>query len=297
MSIDQQQQQSPFLSAAICGAGSMGRGIALSALMAGFRVVLYELQSKTIHQATEYIYGQLRKSVDKGRMTDDEANVAFGRLCTTEKITDVAGCEIIIEAIIENANAKEELFREIEEIGIDESAVMATNTSSLPISFLGAKRKAPERFVGLHFFNPANIMRLVEVVRGSHTSEKTVLRVAEFARTLGKTPVIVRDVPGFIVNRTARNYYNEAMRVALEGAAQHDQIDRIMKAIGFKMGPFELMDLIGNDVNLEVTKSIWGQYFSEPRFAPSTMQQEAVDAGNYGRKTGRGFYQYSPDGQ
>lgn len=291
------QPKSTFSSVAVCGAGSMGRGIALAALTSGFRVILYELQSKTLHQATEYIGDQLRKSIAKGRMTDEEAENALDRFCATEKITDVISCEIIIEAIIEDIAAKEELFQEIEEIGISETVILATNTSSLPISILGAKRKAPERFVGLHFFNPANIMKLVEVVRGAHTDEETLLRATEFARALGKTPATARDVPGFIVNRTARNYYNEAMRIAVEGAAQPAQIDRIMKAIGFKMGPFELMDLIGNDVNLEVTKSVWGQYFNEPRFAPSTMQQETVTAGNYGRKTGRGFYQYSPDGR
>jgi 3-hydroxybutyryl-CoA dehydrogenase len=275
----------------------MGRGIALAALTSGFRVVLYELQSKTLHQATEYIGEQLRKSIAKGRISHDEAKNALGRLCATEKIADAVGCEIIIEAIIEDIAAKEDLFQEIEESGISETVILATNTSSLPVSLLGAKRKSPQRFIGLHFFNPANIMKLVEVVRGARTDEETTQHAAEFARALGKTPAIVRDVPGFIVNRTARNYYNEAMRIAVEGAAQPEQIDRIMKAAGFKMGPFELMDLIGNDVNLEVTKSVWEQYFKEPRFAPSIMQQEAVDAGNYGRKTGRGFYQYSPDGQ
>lgn len=286
---------SPFSSVAVIGAGTMGRGIALAALAAGFPVALYELQPAALHKATEFIAAQLKKSVEKGRMTADEAAAALKRLRPTEKMADVAAAELIIEAIVEQTEAKEEVFREIEAFGTSATTVIATNTSSLPVSMLAARRTAPERFVGLHFFNPANIMKLVEVVRGARTDETTVARAVEFARNVDKTPVVVRDVPGFIVNRVARNFYNEAMRIATECAAPPEQIDRILKSAGFKMGPFELMDVIGNDVNLEVTKSVAAQYFHEPRFAPSTMQQEAVYAGNFGRKTGRGFYQYSGD--
>lgn len=275
----------------------MGRGIALSAITAGFPVALYEVYPAVLHKATEFIAGQLKKNVEKGRMTEAEAIATQKLLHTTERMADVADAELIIEAIIEQTEIKEELFQEIEAAGISSTTVIASNTSSLPVSNLAVRRKSPERFVGLHFFNPANIMKLVEVIRGTLTNDETVRRVSGFAVELGKTPVIARDVPGFIVNRVARNYYNEAMRIATEGAATPEQIDRLMRGAGFKMGPFELMDLIGNDVNLEVTKSVAAQYFNEPRFTPSTMQQEIVYAGNYGRKTGRGFYDYSNSGK
>lgn len=286
-----------FSSVAVCGAGTMGRGIALAAISAGFSVVLYEVYPAVLHKALTFIDEQLRKSVEKGRMTEAEAATTKNLLHPTEKMADVAEAELIIEAIIEQTEIKEELFSEIEAAGISATAVIASNTSSLPVSSLATRRKSPERFVGLHFFNPANIMKLVEVVRGARTSDETIRRVSEFARQVGKTPVITRDVPGFIVNRVARNYYNEAMRIATEGIATPEQIDRLMQSIGFKMGPFKLMDLIGNDVNLEVTKSVATQYFGEPRFTPSTMQQEIVFAGNYGAKTGRGFYDYSGNGK
>jgi 3-hydroxybutyryl-CoA dehydrogenase len=201
-----------------------------------------------------------------------------------------------VEAIIENRSAKQELFRALESLGISPQTIIASNTSSISIAALASVLHHPERCIGLHFFNPAHVMRLVEVVRSARTSEQTLQRALDFVQRLGKTPVVVRDIPGFIVNRVARNYYNEALRIVVEGVAEVEQVDRLLRGAGFPMGPFELMDLIGLDVNLEVTRSIYEQHFYEPRFAPSVLQQQYVDAGLLGRKTGRGFYPYDSNG-
>jgi 3-hydroxybutyryl-CoA dehydrogenase len=201
-----------------------------------------------------------------------------------------------VEAIVENRSAKQELFRALESLGISPQTIIASNTSSISIAALASVLHHPERCIGLHFFNPAHVMRLVEVVRSARTSEQTLQRALDFVQRLGKTPVVVRDIPGFIVNRVARNYYNEALRIVVEGVAEVEQVDRLLRGAGFPMGPFELMDLIGLDVNLEVTRSIYEQHFYEPRFAPSVLQQQYVDAGLLGRKTGRGFYPYDSNG-
>lgn len=277
----------------ICGAGTMGRGIAIACLQSGHSVVLFDLNEEATKKAHEYIASQLLKAVEKNKMTKEDADACMNRLLATTAISDAAGGEFIIEAIIEKPEIKNQLFRSLENAGLAEDAILATNTSSLSVNQLGSKLRKPENFVGLHFFNPANLMKLVEIVSSRQTSPETLERSVAFIKGLGKTAVIAKDVPGFIVNRVARNYYNEAMKIATEHAAEPEQIDRIMKSLGFKMGPFELMDLIGNDVNLEVTKSVYEQYFHESRFTPSNMQQEIVNAGMFGRKTGKGFHDYS----
>jgi len=172
---------------------------------------------------------------------------------------------------------------------------LATNTSSIAITALTASLQHPERFVGLHFFNPAHIMKLVEVIKGQRTAQSVVDDAFAFAKSLGKSPVVASDVPGFIVNRVARNFYNEPQRIVMERCATIEQVDTLMTSLGFKMGPFQLMDLIGVDVNLDVTTSQWQQFYNEPRFAPSLLQRQYVDAGNHGRKSGHGFYDYSPN--
>jgi 3-hydroxybutyryl-CoA dehydrogenase len=277
----------------ICGAGTMGRGIALACLQAGHSVVIFDLSETATVKAQEYIAAQLTKSVEKQKITQENADLYMKRLRCSTSIADAATGEFIIEAIIEKPEVKFELFASLEGAGLTDTAILATNTSSLSVNLLGSKLRKPENFVGLHFFNPANLMKLVEIVRSRQTSDETVERSQKFMKELSKTAVIAKDVPGFIVNRVARNYYNEAMKIATEHAAEPEQIDKIMKSLGFKMGPFELMDLIGNDVNLEVTKSVYEQYFNEARFTPSTMQQEIVNAGMFGRKTGKGFHDYS----
>lgn len=277
----------------ICGAGTMGRGIAIACLQAEHSVVLFDLNEAATQKAHEYINSQLLKAVEKNKMTKENAEACITRLKAATSIADAARGEFIIEAIIEKPEVKFELFASLENAGLADNAILATNTSSLSVNLLGSKLRKPQNFVGLHFFNPANLMKLVEIVRSRHTSEETLERSVSFIKALGKTAVIAKDVPGFIVNRVARNYYNEAMKIATENASEPEQIDRIMKSLGFKMGPFELMDLIGNDVNLEVTKSVYEQYFHEARFTPSNMQQEIVNAGLYGRKTGKGFHDYT----
>ncbi|MES2766419.1 MAG: 3-hydroxyacyl-CoA dehydrogenase NAD-binding domain-containing protein [Bacteroidota bacterium] len=284
-----------FKKIGVIGAGTMGRGIALSCIQAKYETIVFDIQESNTKTAQDYIFTQLLKAVEKGKSTNEDATAAKNLLKMSNDIGDLAGCDLVIEAIIEDYSVKNEVFEGLELVGISDSAVIATNTSSLSVNALAASLKNPERFVGLHFFNPAHIMKLVEIVQGARTSDAVVERCVDFIKSLGKSPVIAKDVPGFIVNRVARNYYNEAMRIATEGIAEPGQIDRLMKSVGFKMGPFELMDLIGNDVNLEVTKSVWAQYFNEPRFAPSLMQQQVVNAKTFGKKSGRGFYDYAEE--
>lgn len=276
---------------AICGAGTMGRGIALSSLLGDHAVIMTDQNGPALDQASAYIAKQLQSSVDKGRITAEQQTAMLSRLRTTTDLQDVSDADLVIEAIVERLEVKHELFRALESI-CRPTCILSSNTSSISISALARCLVDPSRFVGLHFFNPAHIMKLVEVVSGMLTSADVIETVTEFARGLGKTTVLAKDAPGFIVNRVARNFYNESQRIVMEGAATVEQTDRCMKALGFKMGPFELMDLIGVDVNLDVTTSMWGQLFYEPRFTPSLLQQQMVHGGLFGRKTGRGFYPY-----
>lgn len=275
----------------ICGAGTMGAGIAIAGIQAGYDVVLFDVKDDVVQKAHTYITDQIAKAVERGKLTQEQADAATGRVKTTTSLDDMAPCDIVIEAIIEDKDIKQQLFAALEE-RLAADAIIATNTSSIAVTSLAAELRHPERFAGMHFFNPAHIMKLVEVIRGARTSETTVERILELSRALGKSPAVAKDVPGFIVNRVARNFYNEAMRICMEGAASIEQVDTLMKGAGFKMGPFELMDLIGVDTNLQVTKSMWEQYFYEPRFAPSLMQEQYVQAKLWGRKTGEGFYRY-----
>lgn len=277
----------------ICGSGTMGRGIALVSILSGHSAILFDKNQEALNQAKSFIDGQLKKSLDKGSIKNEQYEEYSKRCIFTGELSEqVSQADIVIEAIIESLEIKEDLFSSIEDSNLREDAILATNTSSLSVNVLSKKRKYPHNFIGLHFFNPAHIMKLVEIIKTPMTKEEVLNVALEFCRSINKVPVIAKDVPGFIVNRVARNYYNEAMRIATEHASNPQQIDTLMKSLGFKMGPFELMDLIGNDVNLEVTKSVAAQYFSEPRFTPSLMQQDIVNAGRYGRKSGAGFYDY-----
>ncbi len=275
----------------ICGAGTMGAGIAVACTVVGRSVMLYDVHSSVLEKAQTYIASQIAKAVERNKMTQEEADEAIARIRMTAELSDMKDCSIVIEAIIEDRQIKGALFAALEDL-LPEDAIIATNTSSIAVTSLAASLRHPERFAGMHFFNPAHIMKLVEVIRGTKTSDDTVERITGLAYELGKAPAVAKDVPGFIVNRVARNFYNEAMRICTEEAASVEQIDTILKGAGFKMGPFELMDLIGVDTNLQVTKSIWEQYFHEPRFAPALMQEQYVQARLWGRKTGEGFYKY-----
>lgn len=280
----------------ICGAGTMGAGIAQACLQAGYTVIVYDSFEDARHRASGFIQEMMNKAVQKGITTPTDADAARGRFTITGELETLSACDIVIEAIIEDAAAKHSLYAALENI-LSPTAILASNTSSIAITALAAKLRHPERFVGLHFFNPAHIMKLVEVICGMKTAPETIAAMNTFAEKLGKTAVEAKDVPGFIVNRVARNYYLEAMRIVMENGSTIPQVDALMRSTGFKMGPFELVDLIGVDVNFAVTMSVWEQYFREPRFAPALLQKEYVDAGLWGKKTGEGFYRYNDKGE
>jgi 3-hydroxybutyryl-CoA dehydrogenase len=231
------------------------------------------------------------KSIERGKLMQADANAAAIRIRTTSHFDHLKTAELVIEAAVEKLQTKQELFSKLDDM-CGEECIFASNTSSLAITAIASATKRPSRVLGLHFFNPAHIMKLVEIIRGQETSDDVMYRAEGYIKQIGKVPVLAKDTPGFIVNRVARNFYGEAFRLLSDGIASHEQIDRIMKSNGFAMGPFELMDLIGIDVNLSVTESVYHQYFDEPRFRPHLVQQKMVEANRLGKKTGRGFYEY-----
>ncbi len=278
----------------ICGTGTMGRGIAVASLLAGHTVVMFDIRSEAAQSAQVAVAAELNKAVAKKKLDAEAAQQAIDNCSTADAVAGLSQCDVVIEAIAEDPVAKRSLFEAVEAV-IAPTAILASNTSSIAITALAAHLVHPRRFVGLHFFNPAHIMKLVEVIKGRSTADDVVHQAFAFATSLGKTPVIAADVPGFIVNRVARNFYNEPQRIVTEQCATIEQVDGLMSSLGFKMGPFQLMDLIGVDVNLDVTTSQWSQFYNEPRFTPSLLQRQVVDAGYHGRKSGRGFYDYSSD--
>ena len=276
----------------IIGAGTMGGGIAQVAALSGFEVVLYDVSPEALKACMERIRADLRRSMQKGTASASGATEALTRIRPRRSFNDMGAADLVIEAAAEDLGVKKEIFRALDQI-VAPRAVLATNTSSLSITSIGSLTRTPESVVGMHFFNPPVQMKLVEIVRGSRTSDETVSLVRETALAMGKTPVFCSDTPGFIVNRIARPFYGEALRILGESSATAEQIDRIVKLSGgFRMGPFELMDLIGIDVNYAVTQSVYEQTFQEPRFRPHPIQRRMVEAGTLGRKTGRGFYLY-----
>lgn len=277
---------------AVIGAGAMGAGIAQVAAVAGHPVRLLDNRPGAAAQAVAGISAQLARLADKGRMSAEAARVAAERLQAVESSAELAGCGLVVEAIVENLEVKRGLFRELEGICGD-ACILATNTSSISVTSIAAGLQRPERLVGMHFFNPAPLMALVEIVSGLATDRQLAEVLFDTAVAWGKTPVHARSTPGFIVNRVARPYYAEGLRLLQEGAADCATIDAVMRdAGGFRMGPFELMDMIGHDVNFAVTKSVWNAFYNDQRFLPSLIQQELVEAGFIGRKSGRGFYDY-----
>ena len=274
----------------VCGAGTMGRGIAQVAATAGFSTILYDVNGTVLQQAKEALHADLKKLVARGKSTEENSDAVLKNILFS---TDAEQCKaaIVIEAIIEKAAAKIELFNKLAELN-SAQAIFATNTSSLSISQLAQAIKGPERIAGLHFFNPAPVMKLVEVVRGEQTAESVIHTLVNTTKAFGKTPVVCRDVPGFIVNRVARPYYIEALRLVEENQITIEGADRLLEAAGFKLGPFRLMDLIGNDVNYAVSCSVYEQLGKPERLKPSHLQKEKVDSGALGKKTGRGYYHY-----
>lgn len=275
----------------VAGAGTMGSGIALGAAKAGYQVRLFDTQSAALDRASVMIRQNAESLAEKGKISQDDKQ----RIIDTVIITaDINSCraDLVIEAIIEKTEAKIDLFGQLAGIN-GPDCIYASNTSSLSITSIQEPFAYPDRMAGLHFFNPAHIMKLVEVVRGKHTSPAVMEELVDLCRKMDKTPVQCMDAPGFIVNRVARHYYLEALKMADSGAASFEEIDKIMEASGFKMGPFRLMDLIGMDINLAVSQSLYEAFNQEPRFKPSPLQERKVAAGELGRKTGRGFYDYS----
>ncbi|MFN0159261.1 MAG: 3-hydroxyacyl-CoA dehydrogenase NAD-binding domain-containing protein [Bacteroidota bacterium] len=276
----------------IIGAGTMGSGIAQVSAMAGLDVVLHDVSADVLKIAMEKIKESLRGGVDKGRLTAEQATKALAAIHPRQNFADLAHANFIIEAAIEDLNTKKELISKLDAV-VRPDVILATNTSSLSVTSIGAFARTPGNVVGMHFFNPPPLMRLVEVVRGKYTSDAAIKTTVDLAVRMKKTPVVCKDTPGFIVNRVARPFYGEALRLLGEGVATVEEIDKIVRLSGgFKMGPFELMDLIGIDINYSVTQSVYEQFFHEPRFRPHPIQRQMVEAGTLGRKTKKGFYSY-----
>jgi 3-hydroxybutyryl-CoA dehydrogenase len=277
----------------VVGAGTMGAGIAEVAARAGHPVRLLDAAPGAAARAVETVGARLERDVATGRLEPGAAAEVRQRLRVAEQVEDLRGSAVVVEAVAERLDVKRELFAALEDVVADD-ALLATNTSSLSVTAVAAGLRRPARVVGLHLFNPAPRMRLVEVVRGEDTADSVVEAATELARAWGKTPVVCTSTPGFIVNRVARPFYGEAQRMVEERVADPATIDAVLReAGGFPMGPFELTDLVGQDVNLAVSRSVWEQTFADPRYAPTVLQQRLVDAGRLGRKTGRGFFSYA----
>ena len=277
---------------AVLGAGAMGTGIGQIAAQNGCDVVYYDSFPGATDRSKASIEKIFNRLAEKGKITSDQKEEMLGRMHWSADLNAVSGADLVVEAVIEDLEVKKALFAQVEPL-IAETAWLCTNTSSLSIAALSAGLKHPERFGGLHFFNPAPLMPLVEVVPGVKTGDDFTERMEALMQQWGKVPVVAKDTPGFIVNKVARPFYSEAIKLYEEGVASVAEIDAAVKSIGFRMGPFELTDLIGHDVNYTVTETVWSQFFYDPRFRPSITQKRLKEAGLYGRKTGRGFYNYA----
>ena len=279
----------------VLGTGTMGAGIAQVVAEAGIDALVHDPVDGASERAIHRIRGFLERKVEKGLIAAIDAGTALARIRPVESLEALAAADLVIEAIPEELGLKREAFRRLDATAAD-GAILATNTSSLSVASIAAATARPERVVGMHFFNPVPLMALVEVIAGPLTDAGVVDTIALFGRRLGKTPVVAADTPGFIVNRVARPYYLEAFRILGEGAAGIDAVDAAMRGIGFRMGPFELIDAIGADVNFAVSRSVFDLFFGDPRYRPHPLQRTLIEAGRLGRKTGGGCYDYDADG-
>lgn len=274
----------------VCGAGTMGSGIAQVAAQSGFQTIQFDLNPEMVAKSKQSIETSLTRLVEKGKLSAEEQGAVMSRLLFT---TDIKKCiaDMMIEAIIEKKEAKISLFQQLSDLNANDT-ILATNTSSISIADIAIALPFPERVVGMHFFNPAPLMKLVEIIQAGPTSAAVIEQTIKVTRQMQKTPVLCKDAPGFIVNRVARHYYLEAMRFVEKGQAAVEDIDQLMEASGFKMGPFKLMDLIGMDINYGVSNIVWEALGKPTRLTPSSVQRTKVEAGELGRKTGKGFYEY-----
>ena len=278
---------------AVIGAGAMGSGIAQVAATAGHKVLLFDTRSDIVDKAISSLSLTLNKLVEKQKISLEVANQISKNILPTYKLVELKDAELVIEAIVEQLPIKQELFRNLETI-VSANTILATNTSSLSVTAIAAACKNPERVIGLHFFNPAPLMPLVEIIPALQTYEGLPATIKQLMLDWKKVPVLAKDTPGFIVNRVARPFYGESLRICEEGIADQATIDWALKKFGgFKMGPFELMDLIGNDINYTVTETVWTQCYFDPRYKPSIIQKKMVESNRLGRKVGRGYYNYS----
>lgn len=277
----------------VLGAGTMGSGIAQVAATAGHSVVLADVNEVQLEKAKKSLVSVFSRMVEKGKYTSEQADAILGRIVFSGTMNDFSGSGLVIEAIVENLKIKNTVFENLETI-VDESCILATNTSSLSVASIGAVLKHPDRVVGIHFFNPAPLMPLVEIIPAVQTAPEVLAKSKALIDSWGKVTVLTKDTPGFIVNRVARPFYGEALRIYEEGIADFATIDWAMTELGgFKMGPFTLMDYIGNDVNYTVTETVFAAFYFDPRYRPSLTQKRHSEAGYLGRKSGRGYYNYA----
>jgi 3-hydroxybutyryl-CoA dehydrogenase len=278
----------------ILGAGTMGSGIATSVALGGYRVSLFDINDALLQKAFERISRSINRGVELGKTDRLSANEAIAAIELIKDLEAAAQVDLVIEAVTEDLELKQSLFAELDSKA-PAKTLMASNTSSLSVSALASATSRADRFLGLHFFNPAHIMKLVEVIALDDTSEETIDKAVNFIHSLNKSPVLCKDTPAFIVNRIARPFYGEALKLLGEQASDVDTIDRLVRSMGFKMGPFELIDLVGTDVNLAVTQSVYEQFFYDSKYRPHPIQQQMVASARLGRKSGRGFYNYQKE--
>jgi len=278
---------------AVLGAGTMGAGIAQVAAQAGFETLVYDIKQEFIEAGLNRVKNFLHGSRERGKISAEQEVEILDRFHPSTNLEDTRDSALVIEAAPEKLDLKRDIFKQLDSICAP-ATLLATNTSSFNVTAIAASTRHQERVLGLHFFNPPPLMALVEVIQGDHTDESAIEKALTLMKAMGKTPARAKDTPGFIVNRIARPFYNEGLRILGDGDASVQTVDRVMKEAGnFRMGPFELMDLIGNDINFAATESLYRSFFEDPRFRPSPIQQRMVAGGNLGRKSGRGFYTYA----